>query len=146
MFEKYLSSETKVVGLLYSASYCKWCKDFMPLVKEIYPYLKDIEILFVGSDKTEETFIEYSKDHPWSTIPYNDPMRVKARSLYDVTTIPALVFVKPDGSMIEPNGRHILVALMKDMNNMEVCRQLSLRFGIDNEHTEIDYNSDDSDW
>lgn len=145
MFDTYLQGRPKVVGLLFSGSYCKWCTDFIPLMKRLYSSLDDIEILLVGSDKTEEAFVNYELDHPWRSIPFEDPLRCKLRDMYGVTTIPALVFVKTDGSIVEPNGRHIVTALMNDISPIQVVQQLRLRFGIELD-TAIDYNSDDSDW
>jgi thiol-disulfide isomerase/thioredoxin len=145
MFDSYLQSSPKVVGLLFSASYCKWCHEFVPLLKTLHPHLQDIEIVLVGSDKTEEAYDQYKQSHPWQTIPFDDPLRARLRSMYGVVTIPALVFVKPDGSIVEPNGRHVVAGLMDDLAPPQVAHQLKLRFGIDND-IEIDYNSDNSDW
>lgn len=145
MFDTYLQGSPKVIGLLFSGSYCKWCLGFVPLIKKLHPHLQDIEILLVGSDKTREAFEKYKEDHPWECIPFEDPLRGKLRTMYGIKTIPALVFVKTDGAMVEPNGRHIIPSIMEDLSPVQVVHQLRLRFGIQLD-TDIDYNSDNSDW
>ncbi len=144
MFAKFVPDNTKAIGLLFSASYCKWCVEFVPLVKQLYPHLQNIEILLVGSDKTEEVFREYNIDHPWPSIPFEEPLRAELRDRYDIKTIPALIFVNADGNIIERDGRHLIPMLMRMHGPVDAATRLSEKLRL--EQSSITYDSDDSDW
>ena len=134
----YASPSDKVIGLYFSASYCGYCTSFTPMLQSIYPLLReaDIEIILVGSDKTEEAFYEYCVDHPWLHIDYNDDIRPKLRELYGIKTIPALVFVDNDGNLISSGGRNMIVEAAGDAD--VVLSKLSLdNFEYDSENEDF---------
>lgn len=119
-------SECEVVGFLFSADYCKWCKSFVPLLIDIYPYLisKNIEIVLVGSDKSQETYDGYSKNHPWNVLPYGDERRSLLRQELHIKTIPALLFFRKDGSIIEMNGRQMIERILQTASSIESAAYL----------------------
>ena len=135
---KYASSSDKVIGLYFSASYCKYCTTFTPMLQSAYPRLRElgIEIILVGSDKTEEAFEEYRKDHPWKHIDYNDEIRPDLRTMYGIKTIPALVFLDKDGKLITDNGRNLVVESNENPNI------IASKLG----QYSFEYNSDDEDF
>lgn len=50
---------------LYSASWCRYCKECMPVAVEQYKKMKagrKVEIIVIGGDKTEKEAIKYLKD------------------------------------------------------------------------------------
>ena len=106
----------KFVGLYFSASYCKWYSTFTPQLESIYPQLlkDDIEIILVGSDKTEDAYNEYSKSHPWSKLEYENEIRKKLREIYEIKTIPALVFLDREGNVVNAEGRNLVVECIKE--------------------------------
>lgn len=106
----YSSPTDTVVGLLFSADYCKWCKVFVPLLEEKYSHLKsrNIEIVLVASDKSEEAFDDYSKCQSWPRLSYDDSRRKELRDLLDIKTIPALVFVDRNGFILKREGRKLV--------------------------------------
>lgn len=134
---RYASTSDKIVGLYFSAAYCPSCTIFTPKLQSIYPLLRehDIEIIFVASDKTEEAFDAYHADHPWPAIDYDDEIRSELRKLYDIKTIPALVFLDQEGNVVEASGRNLVA---NSENPMSIINGLGL--------STIDYDSDNSDF
>ena len=73
-----LEDEGKVLGLYFSGHWCPPCREFTPKLTEWYikltgAALKDkLEIVFVSSDRDEDTFDEYFDSMPWLCLPYNE--------------------------------------------------------------------------
>lgn len=134
----YASSSTKVVGLYFSASYCKYCTTFTPMLQSVYSKLleSDVEIILVGSDKTEEAFDAYRVDHPWSHIEYNDNIRSELRTMFGIKTIPALVFLDREGNLISDDGRNIVAQSNND------TKVILHKLG----QSDFEYNSDNEDF
>lgn len=134
-----------VVGLYFSASYCKYCTTFTPMLKQIYSHLQsyDIEIVLVGSDKTNQAFDEYSKFHPWPVIKYEDSIRVQLREIYEIKTIPALVFLDKEGNLINTDGRNIVHKAVNDFEeSIYAAKTVAERIGL---HT-FEYDSENEDF
>jgi len=111
----------KVVGLYFSAHWCPPCKGFTPKLAEIYRgYLakgKNFEVVFVSSDRDENSFTEYFRDMPWLALPYSDRDRkATLSSKFKVRGIPTLVILDEDGSLITKNGRN---SVMSDKDGEE---------------------------
>lgn len=140
---KYSSEDSQVIGLLFSADYCKYCHVFVPELRKVYAELKskNIEIIFVASDKTNEAFLKYLNEHPWPHIDYDDEIRVQLRKMYDIKTIPALLFFDREGNLLEKNGRDLMVNIINSNTNT-VAETLLNRLGLG----ETNYDSDNSDF
>lgn len=130
---KYIPSDVEVIGLLFSADYCPSCHKFLPQLVEVYEHLRDykIEIVFVASDKTEEAFEKYLAHHRrWKHIDYNDSIRTQLREIYDIKTIPALLFFHRDGTLVERYGRDLVVnALNSNDNQFDAAQMIAARVG-----------------
>lgn len=136
---------TQLVGLYFSASYCKWCDEFTPKLKSIYSELKasGIDIILVGSDKSPEAYESYASDHPWSVIPYGDEDRAQLRAKFGVKTIPALIFCNDEGDIIDDQGRAIVADEFDKSNDPAVVAQgVAHKLDI----AEFEYDSDNSDF
>ena len=52
----------------------------MPKLKKAYNKVKDqgkpFEVIFVSSDRAEQSFNEYLKDMPWLAIPYEEDSKL----------------------------------------------------------------------
>jgi nucleoredoxin len=103
-------TKKKVLGLYFSANWCKPCREFTPRLVELYEKLqkegKDLEIAFVSMDESEEKFKEYFAEMPWVALPYDDK---QARSLLmtelEVRGLPSLVILDEDRQVITTKGR-----------------------------------------
>lgn len=105
--QEYAIPTTRVTGILFSAEYCKWCKELTPLLKNAYKQMLDaeIDIVMVSSDKTKEAHDEYTSQFDWNSLSFEDIRRSELRILLNIKTIPAMVFVDRDGNIIEQEGR-----------------------------------------
>ena len=122
-----------IVGLYFSASYCNYCTIFTPMLQAVYPHLQsyDIEIVLVGSDKTDESYDEYSKHYDWPVINYYDPVRSQLRELYGIKTIPALVFLDQDGNVINADGRYVVDKAINDFDeDSDAAKAVVEKLGI----------------
>jgi nucleoredoxin len=100
----------KVVALYFSAHWCPPCKKFTPQFAKVYKKLKiekkDFEVVFVSSDRDEESFNDYMGEMPWIAVPYADSKRRRELSeRFEVEGIPALVIVDAEGKVINKNAR-----------------------------------------
>jgi nucleoredoxin len=83
-----LRGEGKVIGLYFSAHWCPPCKAFTPQLVETYKKLqaagKQLEIIFVSSDRDMGQFQEYFATMPWLAIPPGDKRKAALSTLYAV--------------------------------------------------------------
>jgi thiol-disulfide isomerase/thioredoxin len=99
-----------VVGIYFSAHWCPPCRGFTPQLAKCYTELKDagkdFQVVFVSSDKDEESFKEYMQDMPWVAVPFAErDLKKDLNSAFEVQGIPTLILLKPDGTLITSNGR-----------------------------------------
>lgn len=89
---------------------CPPCRGFTPILAEFYNTHhenKNFEIIFISSDRDEESFKEYYDDMPWLVLDYKN--RTKKEELgnkYGVRGIPTLILLDGDtGDIICENAR-----------------------------------------
>jgi nucleoredoxin len=99
----------KVFGLYFSAHWCPPCRGFTPKLAEWYTKSlknKGFEIVFISSDKDEESFKDYYKEQPWLALDYsNRKEKEQLSNLFGVRGIPSFVIIDTDGSTITTEGR-----------------------------------------
>merc|ERR1719504_631531 len=105
-----LRGEGKVIGLYFSAHWCPPCKAFTPKLVETYNKVKaagkQLEIVFVSSDRDMKQFQEYFATMPWLAIPPGDKRKAALSARFEVEGIPSLVFIDgATGETINANGR-----------------------------------------
>lgn len=134
----------KAIGLLFSASYCKWCKTLCPLLEMAYSSLKSrgIEIVLVGSDKSKEAYDTYTSEFIWPHLSFDDFRRKKLREDLQIKTIPALVFIDMNGNILERDGRRIMEQFVEQYPSSEWGMLMSQRLGI----SDFEYKSDHEDF
>ena len=108
--EDVLSSK-RVVCFYFSAHWCPPCRQFTPILKEAYEEFgnesKDLEIVFVSSDRTDEDMKNYMEDShgSWLAVPRNSDIAQALKTKLGVQGIPVLIVCKRDGSVITKEGR-----------------------------------------
>ena len=116
----------EIIGLYFSSKACKYCTEFTPILKEVYPYLQEsnIEIVFVSSDKTEELFDENYSTYPWYALPYaHRDLKQQLVSHFNFKTIPQLIFVNKNGEIVERDVRNFIVSCQNYPNFYEKITQ-----------------------
>mmetsp|Transcript_23267 Transcript_23267/g.40039 ORF Transcript_23267/g.40039 Transcript_23267/m.40039 type:complete len:407 (-) Transcript_23267:435-1655(-) len=103
------SLDGKYLFLYFSAHWCPPCRGFTPRLADFYGKhhdAKNFEVVFVSSDKEENSFREYFSEMPWKALPYSDRDRKGRLSRkFGVNGIPSLVLLGPDGKEITRKGR-----------------------------------------
>ena len=78
------------------------------MVKAAYERLRELgdEVVFVSSDRDVARFAEYFEEMPWLALPFAERERKSnLASRFRVATIPRLVVLAGDGSLITVHGR-----------------------------------------
>ncbi|XP_054281073.1 nucleoredoxin-like [Macrosteles quadrilineatus] len=98
-----------IKGLYFSAHWCPPCKAFTPQLIECYRKIKarghKFEVIFISSDRSEESFESYLSTMPWTALPYKSSYCKELASNLDVHGIPTLILLDPDGTIITEEGR-----------------------------------------
>jgi nucleoredoxin len=110
--------EKEIIGLYFSASYCPPCKKFTPLLKDAYEKIKsNCEIIMIPSDKTEDNYINYYENMPWLSLPYEKrKLKEILCSIFEVKTIPQLVFISKDLKKIMTDGRYFITDNLENIS------------------------------
>jgi len=105
----------QAVGLYFSAHWCPPCRGFTPELAKVYKGLvdsgKSFEIVFVSSDRDEDSFKEYFAEQPWLALPYSARSTKAALSKkFKVNGIPTLVILDGEtGATITTDGREVVM-------------------------------------
>ena len=84
------AGEGKVLGIYFSAHWCPPCRAFTPQLATWYKNFKKgpngdkFNLMFVSSDRDEQSFKEYFAEMPWHALPYAE--REKKVGLVDTYT------------------------------------------------------------
>merc|ERR1719453_1344875 len=104
-----IKGKGKIIGLYFSAHWCPPCRGFTPeLIKAYTDHLKakDLEIIFVSSDRDAASFQEYYETMPWLAIPNGDPRKALLSKRFGVEGIPSFALVDAaTGETINANAR-----------------------------------------
>eukprot|EP01006_Ploeotia_vitrea_P054856 TRINITY_DN67928_c5_g10_i1.p2 TRINITY_DN67928_c5_g10~~TRINITY_DN67928_c5_g10_i1.p2 ORF type:complete len:426 (+),score=255.71 TRINITY_DN67928_c5_g10_i1:168-1445(+) len=116
-----LAKTATAVGLYFSAHWCAPCRNFTPMLAKLYGHLKDkkgFEIVFVSSDRDEDSFKDYYGSMPWLALPFEDRARkTKLSTKFGVQGIPSLVIVDAKtGKTITKDGRSSILQDPEGLN------------------------------
>jgi len=98
----------KMVGIYFSAKWCPPCRAFTPgLVKFRDDNQKDIEIVFVSSDRSTEAQRDYMTSYgmKWPPTENQSSDSAKLADMFKVRGIPALIIIGADGKLVTADGR-----------------------------------------
>jgi nucleoredoxin len=104
------SLKGKHVGLYFSAHWCPPCRAFTPILVKFRDENteKDFEIVFVSLDKSlgdKKKYIE-QMEMKWPSIPGAGSKTADSLAQqFEISGIPALIILAPDGSVVTPQGR-----------------------------------------
>ena len=99
----------KVIGLLFSASWCPACVAFTPSLTKTYDLLKaegkQFEVILVSFDEDKDKFQMYASKMPWPVLPF-DPSHSKAvAKQLGVIQLPTLVIIDANGRVLSNNAK-----------------------------------------
>lgn len=102
--------QTKLIGILFTASWCSPCAIFEKDLAEVYTEAnigeKVIEIIQISFDKTEEVFKKSIANKPWLSLPYEDPVNKEISDKFQVQSVPMFYIINgSDGKLITDTGR-----------------------------------------
>lgn len=102
-------SELKYVLLYFSAHWCPPCQRFTPKLVEFYKVLrnehKDVDIVYLSSDKSEAEFNQYFAKMPWLALPFDERnIKTKLSGKFKVEGIPTLLLLNSDGVVISKDA------------------------------------------
>lgn len=99
--------EGKTVGLYFSVNSYRGCTDFTPQLVEVYEKLKamgeNFEVVLISLEDDEESFKEGLQSVPWLSLPFKDKICAKLARYFELSTLPTLVIIGPDGKTLHPN-------------------------------------------
>jgi len=107
----------KCVGLYFTASWCPYCQGFSPELLNAYNGIKSkcpIEIVWISRDKDKASFQEYFTKvlKPFYAVPFeNQIVTSQLGEMYGVQTIPTLVILSPNGTLLTTEGRYEVAEL-----------------------------------
>ncbi|XP_041358645.1 nucleoredoxin-like protein 2 [Gigantopelta aegis] len=103
--------QDKVVALYFSASWCPPCRQFTPMLCELFAEAQNrhlpFQVVFVSLDREHEDMEKYfiEKHGDWLLIPFDDPAQESLINKYSIRNIPKLVVIRSNGEVITMNGR-----------------------------------------
>ncbi|CAK9163494.1 unnamed protein product [Ilex paraguariensis] len=93
----------KIVGLYFSGSNCRPSSRFNPQLLEVYEELSskgDFQVVFISSDRDDESFNGYFAEMPWLAIPFSDSETRKClEEVFKVEGTPHLVILDGTGKV-----------------------------------------------
>ena len=106
---KFSPKDSPFFGLYFSAHWCPPCRNFTPKLKNFYEVVnknqKQIEIIFVTSDKNEAEFNEYFGSMPWISLPFKDESIDILKQTFEVMGIPTFLVFNSEGKLIDDKAR-----------------------------------------
>ena len=102
------SLQGKIIGLYFSAHWCRPCRDFTPkLVEFRNANAKDFEVIFVSSDRSAADQQKYMQESGmnWPSVPYQSECKAILKERFSIRGIPALIIVDGKGNLISSQGR-----------------------------------------
>ena len=102
------SLQGKIIGLYFSAHWCRPCRDFTPkLVEFRNANTKDFEVIFVSSDRSAADQQKYMQESGmnWPAVPYQSEWKAILKERFSIRGIPALIIVDGKGNLISAQGR-----------------------------------------
>lgn len=99
------------IALYFSAHWCPPCQRFTPQLADWYQKsLKDkgLEVVFVSSDRDQESFTEYYGEMPWLALPFESDKKQSLDKKFKIQGIPTIILLDSDGNLLNKDGREAI--------------------------------------
>lgn len=99
-----------VVLFYFSASWCPPCRQFTPVLAELYNQVnasgKRFEVVYVSWDQSIQQFNDYYGHMPWLALPFeNSAAKDALYQSFGINGVPSLVLVNKQGAPVNKEGR-----------------------------------------
>jgi len=103
----------KTVLLYFSAHWCPPCREFLPKLIDAYLKIKTqdsdaLEVVFISSDRDQDSFDEFFAEMPWLALPFGDSRKEFLSRKFKVAGIPKLVAIGPSGQTVTKEARDLV--------------------------------------
>lgn len=108
--------EGKIIGLYFSASWCRGCAAFSRILVPFRDKHSEVfEVVLVGFDNNSNDMHAYMKDYgmAWAAIPYESSARLAMKEHFAVSEIPQMIIMTSEGRVLTKDG-YQQVQLMGD--------------------------------
>ncbi|KAJ0631283.1 putative protein-disulfide reductase [Helianthus annuus] len=99
--------EGKTVGIYFMLSTFKRSSDYTGTLVNVYDELKakdsNFEIVMIPLDDDEELLKKELDNVPWLSLPFKDKKCEKLVRYFELSTLPTVVIIGPDGKTLHPN-------------------------------------------
>ena len=93
--EQTLQPSLKLLMFYFSMHNCPPCREFTPLLAELYKDMNDteqvMEVIFFSGDPTQEVYNEYFGEMPWKALPFKDGRLKAIAKNFKVKGLPRLI-------------------------------------------------------
>ena len=108
--------DAKLMMFYYTMHNCPGCREFSPMLKELYKECnvneKQFEVVVFITDRNKELWDSYYAEMPFTAIPFKDKRIKEIAKEYSIKGLPVLlVFNNKTGELIESNGVDIVTTL-----------------------------------
>lgn len=125
----------RLIGVYFSAHWCPPCRQFTPMLAEMYDSIREdehdlvaglgadehaLEVVFVSSDRDIKGFEDYYGSQPWMSIPFGESrVGQELSGKFSVSGIPALFILSgADGSVVDSDGRSTVMNARGDARKL----------------------------
>ncbi|PKL49995.1 MAG: hypothetical protein CVV42_04865 [Candidatus Riflebacteria bacterium HGW-Riflebacteria-2] len=99
--------EGKIIGLYFSASWCRGCAAFSRILVPFHEKNREaFEVILVGFDNNSADMHAYMKEYGmnWAAIPYDSSARLAMKEKFNVTEIPQMFILTSSGRVLTLDG------------------------------------------
>lgn len=104
----------KIILLYFSAHWCPPCRAFLPRLIQAYHEIKAktdaFEVVFISSDRDQNSFDEFFSTMPWLALPFGDERKGSLSRVFKVHGIPMLVAIGPTGKTVTTEARDLITS------------------------------------
>ena len=106
---KFSPKDAPFLGVYFSAHWCPPCRGFTPKLKNFYEVAnkekKQLEIVFVSSDRSEAEYNEYTGTMPWLSVPFGNEAIDNLNDAFEVQGIPCFLLFNNEGKLLDDKAR-----------------------------------------
>jgi nucleoredoxin len=104
---------SKLIALLFTASWCSPCTILEKELLEIYPEAnigeKTLEVIHLSFDRKESEYKTAIANKPWLFVPFNDNFIKIMSEKFGIIAVPVLIILDRNGKVVCESGRKVIM-------------------------------------